>query len=152
MHSSIINCKFCYGTIVILSPIYLFRGNKRNHSSESDEDHFFASKRLEKTGRTEDHSEVVEAPQIPSPPLTIVDDLRTPSRHTYGITSPNTSNNLCPCTSAVGDGDSTCCSSSFVCKYAQLHHHHHLFKSLIKLKSKEYTILTELKRVLLNLK
>nr|XP_055035863.1 uncharacterized protein LOC129423559 [Misgurnus anguillicaudatus]XP_055035872.1 uncharacterized protein LOC129423559 [Misgurnus anguillicaudatus] len=92
------------------------RGNKRNHSSECDEDNFFASKRLEKTSRIQDHSEVVAAPQIPSPPLTMVDDLRTPSRRAFGITSPNTSrNNLSPCTSAVGqDGDSTCCSSSCV--------------------------------------
>lgn len=112
---------FCYGTILILFHIYLFRGNKRNYSGESDEDNFFASKRLEKTGRFQDHSEVVAAPQIPSPPLTMVDALRTPSRQAYGITSPNTSrNNLSPCTSAVGDGDRTCCSSSCVCKYTQL--------------------------------
>ncbi|XP_067282158.1 uncharacterized protein [Pseudorasbora parva] len=88
---------------------------KRNHSSEDDEENYFASKRLEKTVRIEDHSEVFAAPQIPSPPRTMVEPLRTPSRHTDGIASPTTSrNNLRPCTSAVGDGDRTCCSSSCV--------------------------------------
>ncbi|XP_067314322.1 uncharacterized protein [Pseudorasbora parva] len=86
-------------------------GNKRHNSCDNDEENYFASKRL----RIEDHSEVFAALQTPSPAQTMVEPLRTQSRHTAGIASPNTTrNNLSSCTSAVGDGDRTCCSVSLL--------------------------------------